>query len=90
MNCTTSSYYTVGNSNTGKFGSPLSISIAFCSQCTQVPRSGNFIANFPSFFGNSIAKRKSRNMSSAEEKNPIYGPFFGVMGAASAIIFSCE
>lgn len=25
-----------------------------------------------------------------ESTNPIYGPFFGVMGAASAIIFSCE
>lgn len=24
------------------------------------------------------------------EENPIYGPFFGVMGAASAIIFSCK
>lgn len=23
-----------------------------------------------------------------KETNPIYGPFFGVMGAASAIIFS--
>jgi V-type H+-transporting ATPase proteolipid subunit len=22
------------------------------------------------------------------EQNPVYGPFFGVMGAASAIIFS--
>ena len=33
-------------------------------------------------------------MSSAGEPlpdgNPIYGPFFGVMGAASAIIFSGE
>ena len=27
---------------------------------------------------------------SLPETNPIYGPFFGVMGAASAIIFSCE
>lgn len=27
-------------------------------------------------------------MSSADDKNPIYSPFFGVMGAASAIIFS--
>jgi uncharacterized membrane protein YjjP (DUF1212 family) len=27
-------------------------------------------------------------MSSLPEGNPIYGPFFGVMGAASAIIFS--
>jgi hypothetical protein len=25
---------------------------------------------------------------STSETNPIYGPFFGVMGAASAIIFS--
>lgn len=25
-----------------------------------------------------------------EEQNPIYSPFFGVMGAASAIIFSGE
>lgn len=25
-----------------------------------------------------------------DEQNPIYGPFFGVMGAASAIIFSGE
>lgn len=24
------------------------------------------------------------------ETNPVYGPFFGVMGAASAIIFTCE
>lgn len=23
-------------------------------------------------------------------ENPVYGPFFGVMGAASAIIFSCK
>lgn len=30
-------------------------------------------------------------MSSAlSETNPVYGPFFGVMGAASAIIFSGE
>lgn len=27
-------------------------------------------------------------MSALPETNPIYGPFFGVMGAASAIIFS--
>lgn len=27
-------------------------------------------------------------MSALPEGNPIYGPFFGVMGAASAIIFS--
>lgn len=26
--------------------------------------------------------------SDASNDNPIYGPFFGVMGAASAIIFS--
>lgn len=25
-----------------------------------------------------------------DEVHPIYGPFFGVMGAASAIIFTCE
>lgn len=24
------------------------------------------------------------------ETNPVYGPFFGVMGAAAAIIFSCK
>lgn len=24
-----------------------------------------------------------------DEEHPIYGPFFGVMGAASAIIFTC-
>jgi hypothetical protein len=24
------------------------------------------------------------------EENPVYGPFFGVMGAAAAIIFSCK
>lgn len=24
------------------------------------------------------------------EQNPVYGPFFGVMGAAAAIIFSCK
>jgi hypothetical protein len=27
-------------------------------------------------------------MSELTELNPIYGPFFGVMGAASAMIFS--
>lgn len=27
---------------------------------------------------------------SSSETNPVYGPFFGVMGAASAIIFSCK
>lgn len=27
-------------------------------------------------------------MSTTESENPIYGPFFGVMGAASSIIFS--
>lgn len=27
-------------------------------------------------------------MTSTSETNPVYGPFFGVMGAASAIIFS--
>ena len=25
-----------------------------------------------------------------DEEHPIYGPFFGVMGAASAIIFTCK
>jgi hypothetical protein len=24
------------------------------------------------------------------EESPVYGPFFGVMGAASAIIFTCK
>lgn len=37
-------------------------------------------------------KTKLDKMSSAAlpETNPVYGPFFGVMGAASAIIFSGE
>lgn len=25
-----------------------------------------------------------------DEQHPIYGPFFGTMGAASAIIFTCK
>lgn len=25
-----------------------------------------------------------------DEEHPVYGPFFGVMGAAAAIIFTCK
>lgn len=34
--------------------------------------------------------QKSNPKMALPEENPIYGPFFGVMGAAAAIIFSGE
>lgn len=37
-----------------------------------------------------IKKSIKLTMSEASEDAPIYGPFFGVMGASAAIIFSCK